>query len=203
MKVQPTSPKPRIRVIRAVASGLSTIHFACTGLLIALWLSSSAPLAWACDFQYDPVAIQTFYRTEGWLLPGVADFSSTIKSVTSGAPIEGAVAEVLSHHEDSYIVEFPAQEFVLKGLRQRMRPMQVKATIVRWTNRRHVIAYSYSMIPVKAYKVNGSWKVVAEVACVFTGTFIDDKGDGVFRVLVKGPLTTALIPNWVRRRERD
>jgi hypothetical protein len=132
-KCGPTSLKPRIRVIRELLSASSTR----VGLLIAAWLLCT-PLALACDFQYDPIAIQTLYRTEGWVLPGVADFSSAMLSATPGAPIRGAVAEVLAHSEDPYVVEFPAQEFVLNGSRQRMRPMQVKATIVRWKNRRHV-----------------------------------------------------------------
>jgi len=75
-----------------------------------------------------------------------------MRSARPGDPIRGAVAEVLWHNEDPYIVEFPAQEFVLDGSRQRMRPVQVKASIVRWKSHGHVIAYSYSMIPVKAYK---------------------------------------------------
>jgi len=40
--------------------------------------------------------------------------------------------------------------------------------------------------------------VESEMACVFTATFIDDKGDGVFRVLVPGPFTPDLVPRWAK-----
>jgi hypothetical protein len=70
-----------------------------------------------------------------------------------------------------------------------MRPQPAKATIVRWKLYRHVVAYSYTLIPVAAHRAGGKWVVDSEAACVFTATFIDDKGDGVFRVLVPVALT--------------
>jgi hypothetical protein len=127
----------------------------------------------ACDLEYDPASSPQYYRQDGWALPGVADQSPVI-------------------------VEFPAQEFVLNGARKRMRSMQVKATIFPWRMHGRVVAYSYHLIPVWAHRVNGKWVMDAEAACTFTATFIDNKGDGVFRVLVPGDFTPELIPRWAR-----
>jgi hypothetical protein len=131
----------------------------------------------ACEFEYDPASSPQYYRQDGWVLPGVAD-------------------------QPPYIVEFPAQEFVLNGARKRMRPMLVKATILPRRMRGRVAAYSYTMIPVAAHRVNGKWVMDAEAACIFTATFIDNKGDGVFRVLVAGDFTPELIPRWARPKKK-
>ena len=104
-------------------------------------------------------------------------------------------------HASPYIVQFPAQEFVLNGVRERMHAIQVKATIIRWEVGKHVVAYSYGLIPVVAHRHNGKWIVENELGCIFYATFIDDKGDGVFRVLVPASLTADLIPSWARREE--
>jgi hypothetical protein len=62
-----------------------------------------------------------------------------------------------------------------------------------------VFAYSYGLVPVSARRVGGKWKVEDELACVFNATFIDDDGDGVFRLLVPSGLTDSLVPAWVRK----
>jgi hypothetical protein len=108
------------------------------------------------------------------------------------------MAQLLPHDEDPYIIEFPAQEFVLNGARQKMRPLQVKATIVRWKIGEQVIACSYGLSPVTAHRVSRKWKIESEWACIFTATFIDDTGDGVFRVLVLGGLREDLVPRWAK-----
>ena len=112
--------------------------------------------------------------------------------------ITGARAELLPHNEYPYIVVFPAQEFLLNGSRQRMRPAQVKVSIVRWKVAGHIVAYSYGLIPVIAKKIGAKWNVQSEAGCIFTATFIDDKGDGIFRVLVPDRLTADLIPRWAK-----
>lgn len=115
--------------------------------------------------------------------------------------ITGARAELLPHNEYPYIVEFPAQEFLLNGSRQRMRPAMVKVSIVRWKVDGHIVAYSYGLIPVIAQKVGAKWNVQSEAGCMFTATFIDDKGDAVFRVLEEGPFTPDLVPRWAKPRD--
>ena len=176
------------------------------------WLTSliaaliTVPAAFACDFQYDPASVTTYYRVEGWSLPGVKDFNPKIKPLINRAPllaeIPGTVIQVLPHNEDPYIVAFPAQQFVLNGARQKSRSLQAMAVVVRWMMDGHTIAYSYDLIPVTALRVFGRWIIESEMACSFTVTFIDDKGDGIFRTLVRGPLTTDLVPHWVGPAQR-
>jgi len=173
------------------------------GVLVLLLLFS--PVLLACEFEYSPAAIPQFYRAEGWTLPGARDFNPRATAQIYGGPIHGpipgATARRLQHDEYPYIIEFPAQEFVLDGARKRMHSMQVKASIVRWDVGERVVAYSYRLIPVVAYRKNGKWVIASEAACIFDATFIDDKGDGVFRVLVRGALTPGLVPHWAKPRE--
>jgi len=112
-----------------------------------------------------------------------------------------AKAYLVTPDESPYIAEFPAQEFALNGSRQRMRGSLVKATIVRWEVAKRVVAYSYTMIPVMAHRKNGKWIVDAEAACIFWATFLDDRGDGIFRVLVPAPFAADLVPLWAKRKE--
>jgi hypothetical protein len=170
---------------------------------VALLLFSPAVLA--CDFEFSPAAIPQFYRAQGWILPGTTDFNPRATPRSYGAPVRGEVpgakARLLSHDEDPYIIEFPAQEFILDGARNRMHSIQVKATIVRWDVGDRVVAYSYGLIPVVAHRKNGKWVVTSELGCIFDATFLDDKGDGIFRVLVRGVLTPDLVPLWAKRNE--
>ena len=53
-----------------------------------------------------------------------------------------------------------------------------------------------------AKKIAGKWNVEPEAGCIFTATFIDDKGDEVFRVLVPDRLTPDLIPRWATSEKR-
>jgi hypothetical protein len=175
------------------------------GLFIVWLLAAPAALAGECHFEYDPISLPTYYRTEGWVLPGITDFNPSatprLAELPSIKPVPGAVAELLPHDEYPYIIEFPAQEFVLNGARQKLRSAQVKVGMVRWKVDGHIIAYSYGLIPVTARRVNGKWDVQSEAGCIFTATFIDDRGDGVFRILVPGSLTTDLIPRWAKPKE--
>src|SRR5215831_12009778 len=91
------------------------------------------PAGFACDFQYDPASVPTYYRAEGWSLPGVKDFKSQATPRTSAVPrliqIPGAVAQLLLHDEDPYIITFPAQQFVLNGGQKKMHSLQAKAVV--------------------------------------------------------------------------
>jgi hypothetical protein len=112
--------------------------------------------------------------------------------------IPGADVQLLPHDDHPYIIEFPAQEFVLCNEGKKMRPMQAKASIIRYSIGGKVVAFSYGLIPVKARRAEGRWVIESEMACIFTVTFIDDKGDGVFRVLVPGAFTPDLVPRWAK-----
>lgn len=113
--------------------------------------------------------------------------------------VSGARAVPLRHEEDPYIVEFLSQVFTLDGARKQMRPVLARTAILRWEMNKRVFAYSYGLIPVEAHRVGRKWKMDAEAGCIFNATFIDESGDGVFRLLVPGALTTSLVPAWVKR----
>ena len=112
--------------------------------------------------------------------------------------IPGAVAQALPH-EDPYIVEFTPLEFMLNGVRNRTRQALVRAGIIRWVMNCRFFAYSYGLIPVSAHRVNDHWRIDSEAGCIYSITFVDDRGDGVFRILAPGPLTEQLVPAWVRQ----
>jgi hypothetical protein len=172
-------------------------------VVVALALSS---VALGCDFRYDPASIHRFYREQGWTLPGIHDDDPQLKVNLYGIPpldvmrsVPEAKAYPLRRDENHYVVEFPNEDFLLGNERKRMRPLVAKASIVRWEVSRKVVAYSYGLIPItRAYQKSGKWVYEGEVGCMFYGTFIDDKGDGVFRTLVPGALTPELIPLWAK-----
>jgi hypothetical protein len=173
----------------------------CTTVVAFILLAAIEALG--CDFEYDPASATQFYRAEGWKLPGTEDFTLSAHPSVYGLPfprqpIQGARFRILSHDETPYVVELPPQTFLLNGIRHRMRAAQFKASILRWTVNDRVVAYSYGLIPVDAHRENNKWIIENEVACIFDATFIDDKGDGVFRILVPGLFAADLVPGWAR-----
>jgi len=78
-----------------------------------------------------------------------------------------------------------------------MHRLTARAAIVRWDRNGTVFAYSYALTPVAAHRIQGKWQIDSEVGCVFDAAFIDDRGDGVFRLLVPGRLTEVLVPAWL------
>ena len=170
--------------------------------LLLLTLSAAAQ----CGFHYAPVAVPQYYRSGGWELPGINDFNlkaePNLSQLPTLAKVPGAKAYVLPHDLEPYVVEFPAQIFTMNNTTQRMHKMVAKAGIVQWKVAGKVIAYSYGLVPLlNPRRQDGKWVYEGEFGCIFDATFIDDKGDGVFRVLVQGPLTPDLIPAWVRKYE--
>ena len=178
-----------------------------TVVRLAVATSALISLALGCEFRYDPASVPRFYREEGWNLPGIHDDDPHVKANQYGVPpvsevlgtVSGAEAYLLRRDEDHYVVEFPAQVFLLGNDRKRMRSFLAKASIIRWEINGKVVAYSYGLIPItKAYKKAGRWAYEGEVLCIFYGTFIDDKGDGVFRTLVPDTLRPEFIPGWAK-----
>ena len=55
----------------------------------------------------------------------------------------------------------------------------------------------FQLIPA-AHQDQGKWIIDSEAACVFDVTFIDDRGDGIFRVMVHGPFPPDRVPSWAR-----
>jgi hypothetical protein len=169
-------------------------------VVVALALS---PLATACDLKYDPAASVQFVRPEGWKLPGVQSSTSVNADYPSFSSDMPGVTAALLRDRNYYIAEFPAQVFLLDGARQRLRTFRAKATVLRFQVKGRTFAYGYSLAPVHAHRSHGRWIVDAEAACVFDITFIDDRGDGVFRVLTRKQLTPEMIPAWVRSPPRS
>jgi len=176
-------------------------------LRVAITASVLVTVAFGCGFRYDPASVPRFYREEGWSLPGIHDDDPRVKANLYGTPPLGDVlrampeakAHLLRRDEDHYVVSFPAQVFVLGTERKEMRPVLAKATIVRWEINGKIVAYSYGLIPIsKAYKKAGRWIYEGELACIFNATFINDKGDGVFRTLVPDTLRPELVPEWAK-----
>lgn len=178
-----------------------------TALRVATLLVAAVCGASACGFKFDPAALPQYYRAEGWFLPGVEDYDPTAKVAVAGLPQLGKVLGVVPNakaillpHASPYVVQMPDQLFTLNGKRQRMRSVLAIAVLVRWAISGHTVAYSYSLVPVtEAHQENGKWIVQGESACLFEATFIDDRGDGVFRLLVPGPLTPEKIPQWAKQ----
>jgi hypothetical protein len=178
-----------------------------TALRVAFAASVLVSIALGCEFRYDPASVPRFYREEGWGLPGIHDDDPHVKPNGYGAPpvgdllraVPGAKMYLLRRDEDHYVINFPAQLFALGDEHKKMRPFLAKATIIRWEINGKVLAYSYGLIPIsKAYKQDGKWVYEGELGCIFYGTFIDDKGDGVFRTLVPDTLRPELIPAWAK-----
>jgi hypothetical protein len=168
--------------------------------LVALLALATASLG--CNFRYGPVAEQQFIRAEGWDLPGLDDVKPVEHPNALGLPmlhkIPGVTMRMLTHNEP-YIIYFPNGNFLLNGIRQRLHPDLVKARIVRFEINGRNFAYSYGLTPVIAHQEADKWVVDDEMLCTYTGTFIDDKGDGVFRVFVLGSLMPEMIPAWAKR----
>jgi hypothetical protein len=103
-------------------------------LILAVFAVFAVPV-FACNFTYDPVSTPQYYRAEGWKLPGTDDVNlspklDTYGATTPGGSIPGAVAEVL-RHESPYVVEFPEQQFLLNGKKQKMGSAMVMVNIAR------------------------------------------------------------------------
>ena len=169
-------------------------------IVFAALLVSSARAG--CGFRFDPASLPHYYRAEGWQLPGTTDFKTSAMPHISGVPlprrpIPGVVFQLLPH-DDPFVIRFGEQVFDLNGAHYRMRSLIAKATVIRVMIDGKVVAYSYGLAPVSAERKNGKWMVHSEGGCEFEATFIDDKGDGVFRLLVPGAFTQDLIPAWAK-----
>ena len=125
-------------------------------------------------------------------------------------PIPGVTVRVILFKSsdrdatESGLFEFPRQEFEQDG-KHRVMPLQYMG-VTRWVYRYDVggkvIAYTFGFSPVVAHRVGGGLEVDGEVGCVFDSTFIDDNGDGVFRILSPGDLTPGAVPQWAFDRRR-
>ncbi len=94
---------------------------------------------------------------------------------------------------DQFSAHFPEAVFAENGISKKMlaRTVDVKV-IYRWEINGRPYAYSYTLIP-------------RDLLCFFTVDFVDDKGDGIFRVMTSpGHASITLgapppVPEWARR----
>jgi hypothetical protein len=196
------------------------IHVKCF-LQIALTSLLLIGVAQACDFKTEPAARTLLYRGEGWKMPALEHgklsapisfpASYSYKDWKVGAvPIPGVAVRVILFEagerdaSESGLFEIPRQEFEQDGKR-RVMPSQYMG-VTRWVYRYdvegRVIAYTFGFSPVYAHGKGDQLKVDAEVSCVFDTTYVDDKGDGVFRILLPGGLTPDALPQWALDRLR-
>jgi hypothetical protein len=176
-------------------------------------------VAHSCDFKIEPSAVRTLYRNDGWALPPLdrlGKFSAPVKWNGPMAPETllkfrpGPLSNLTSRFfvydktdpDDAGVVEIPQQAFDQDG-KQRVMSSQlmVLQDIWRYDLDRRVVAYTVGLTPVEAHRVNGKWKIDGELGCIFYGTFVDDQGDGVFRLLAPGWMKPDLIPQWALKRD--
>ncbi len=155
------------------------------------------PIVVGCSFQFDPAATVRYYRAEGWELPGIHDFDPKAPLRSELAGVLDVRAILLPHGNHPYVINLPAQIFTLNGETKKMRPVLARATVMRLELNGRVFGYEYAMIPVEAHRSNGAWKIDSESLCVFSATFIDETGKGVFIALFPGGLAEPMIPEWV------
>ena len=144
--------------------------------LLALFVCFSSSMFAQCQFSAEPIANTTWYRSEGWRPPAIRDgratrsFNVTINGKPPAWPAGVSVSEIV--HRKGYRVTFPAAIFEENGTREKMRSRTlVLGELLRWDISGKPYAYSYELVP------NG-------VACMFSVDLLDDKGDGIFRVMV-------------------
>jgi hypothetical protein len=211
--------RPRRR--ECFLSSVSEYHFVVnrTRLTLAVWLVFSG-LACACDFQIDPAAAKRFYRSDGWLLPPVERGKLSAPVIFRGAgqsaavlqfgpgPVDGLTTRVIIHEgteAEPNLFEIPRQEFEQDGKHHVMssQVMVMDHWVWRYDVDGKIVAYTIGFTPVYGHRENGKWITEGEVACTFYGTFIDDRGDGVFRLLAPGWMRPDLIPQSALDRKKD
>lgn len=188
-----------------------SVHFALASFL-------SVGVVQACDFQTKPAAVHQYYRSDGWMLPPVERGKLTAP-VTSSGPgpssaalkfgpglVPGLTTRVIIHDATAVepnIFEIPQQDFEQDGKRGIMSSqlMAIDSMIWRYDVDGAVVAYTVGLTPIDAHREKGKWKIDSEVACTFYATFVDDSGDGVFRLLIPGWMKPDLIPQWALKRD--
>lgn len=129
-----------------------------------------------CGFVVQPAASISWYRKEGWKVPGVTDSQAikpvelTVNGQRPDWPAGVAVSMII--HKRGYQVTFPAAIFEGDGKRKRMRPtVGSLRLLLRWEMNGKPYAYSYELES-------------SRYLCTFSVDIVDDKGDGIFRTMV-------------------
>jgi hypothetical protein len=146
-----------------------------------------------CTFHSEPVDYVRYYRAEGWVLPGIHD--GIVSSANNNIGPAGLSVKLVSHNEQ-YVAEFPQADFQVNGKQRRMSAQQMlinRGRVTSWEMNGKAFAYGYSLTPVRAHRNGNKWTIDVEAGCEFDVNFIDDKGDGIFRLLVFGRLDPGAI----------
>ena len=164
-------------------------------IVLMSWLLLSG-IAIACSFKTAPVALERYYRESGWAIPGLSDAKLSIlhKDVVDGLTYREIT------HPTPYLAKVPSQEFEQGQKRGRMTDqlMQIE-DMARYEYEGRIVAYSYRFTPASGHLAGKKWVVDSEAACEFFATYIDEKGDGIFRLLVTDEMRTEFIPQWARK----
>jgi len=166
-------------------------------IFTALNLSGSFVAYAQCGFAFEPASEVRWYRSEGWSIPGLTDANAIRPAnlVVDGKPASWSLPDGVTfsmvQHEYGYHVTFPDAIFVEEGKRTKMLSRSfLLYQMVRWEINGKAYTYSYLLGPL-------------DVACMAYIDIIDDKGDGVFRIMtptghnIMGKETTPPpIPAW-------
>ena len=171
----------------------------------AITLIVLSTAAAACGVNSEPIAALQWYREAGWHLPDLKGTWSTTATAggwrpaaAAGSWLPGVTVRTLTVRKQ--VLEFAPEEFVVDGERRRTQHhLEVLARnfLVRYEMNGRVFAYVYPLTTVRARRQGKYWKILATAACEASVTYVDDRGDGVFRLLAPNGLSPELIPQWV------
>lgn len=168
-------------------------------IITAAFLAGPVAICAQCGFAFEPAAAVRWYRNEGWKIPGLADAKAIvpINHEIDGKPVPWDFPEGITvhwvQHNAGYRVTFPTSIFERDGQRTKMLAREfILYQMVRWEVNGKPYAYSYELGPL-------------DVACTANIDIIDDKGDGIFRVMTPNGHTlmgqkpmSPPIPEWAK-----
>jgi len=152
---------------------ISRMRTMLAAIMVCFW---SFPILAQCHFVAEPAALTNWYRSEGWELPGVKNgkIIGPIKMIINDKHVDLPDRITVSRivHPKNYRVSFPAAMFEEGGKTKTMQARTLSLNgLFRWEINGKPYAYSYDLWP-------------DDVMCTFSVDLIDDKGDGIFRVMV-------------------
>jgi hypothetical protein len=156
-----------------------------------------------CGFHIEREAGVTWFRSGGWSLPGLKDVTAINEvakpsCVAGGGSLrwpDGVTAWSIQHRKE-YRISFPDAVFEEDGIRKNMRSSGfVLLALWRWDMNGRTYAYSYRLLPSPS---PGTYAM-----CDSAVEIIDDKGDGIFRVMSPidpySGFTPPAVPAWVSK----
>jgi hypothetical protein len=163
-----------------------------TMLAVLAMFCFCVPMLAQCGFVAEPVSENRWYRSSGWELPG-AKSGKIIPTevIINGKPPawpEGMRVSVIVHRK-GYHANFPAAVFEEAGQPKKMKARSLTLQqLLRWEIKGKVYAYSYTLVPDRSLYV-------------FSVDIVDDRGDGVFRLMTDRSLrfSPPALPEWAKK----